>query len=846
MLNPYREILTAEGGNISGDNYRLTISYKDIILDAYNTNVIEPGDGITGADACVKSFLTEFSEVDPLTCTLAKPIFRLRYSPDTDDISGAIVPSRLEVFLINSPNSTDLDTFLSQVLEYQQSDRWAVLLERDTGSGYVPYWRGILLQDQIAEEDRSYNNVVKLTAADGLALLKSLDYDGGASGTGNTVTSAEPFYTPVKDVIRKALQTGISTDFWGASDEYLITSVNWWEDTQSYGATSDPLVTQVFDVRAFEKIVGRTDGLATLEYKTAYEVLQEFARIYLSRVYMAGGAYHFEQIPLRENQTVKENTYDKTGTQLTASIPNKSTTLNGTLDATRLAGNQFIKFPALKRVQVNLKPYSSTFDDQMELDVSAYGNSSTEGFGYIDSTIGNVIAFGSVNQRIVLNIDFDCAASWDWDSGDVVGVNASTSLGYIGMRPSVRVLLELNDINSATNYYWNGSSWQTSSTTFRSYGTDKILQIPTGTSGTYYWGPSDNVTQIFQTTDLPATGTITITLDDFKWQYLGTPTSWTNFATASTNGLKLLSGEVNLNLGTVFERGNTIRTIELLNSNVKIADNEIYAYPDIAISDGAVQTGCIMVNNGGTIVSATNWRIGNGSEDIALGALLVKQRLELQREVLEQYTGSVKMADGYDVAIVFDSKVWIASDYDLNGYSNDVNATWTKIGIVSEPSATATERNPILGELGDTRQGFFKYGGSNRIGGLPTANDLILGLAYDSTDNATRSTLPISMDTGQRNNYLVIDASSGGSGSLSETDTVAFISWTGAAGTFNLEIPDASSMDGARLEIVLDDSFDGSQDIVISPATGNIVGTTELTVNTTGRTLLRAISGNWW
>ena len=236
----YGALLQAEGGNLSGDNYRITI-----FENAFAGSVI--------------------------TATLEASLFDLRYQPTTDDISSRLCPSVLDFYIIQ--DSQSIEDIIADVLEYQQSNQYLVLVERDTGAGYYDYWRGILLQDQIQIIDQSNPTVVQFTALDGLAYLQTVKYDFN-----NTENTTEPLHTKVIDIIRNALSKGISTDFWGASDSYLVTSVNWWDDDQTYGQLLDPLYTQLFDISARVTRGARNDNFVVAEFVSCLEVVSEIAR----------------------------------------------------------------------------------------------------------------------------------------------------------------------------------------------------------------------------------------------------------------------------------------------------------------------------------------------------------------------------------------------------------------------------------------------------------------------------------------------------------------------------------------------------------------------------------------
>lgn len=802
-------LLQTEAGTRNGDNYRITI-YQD---------------GFVGT---VTSF------------TAAVPIFELDYQPSTDDIAGNLSPSVCSIYAMNESGS--LNTFINNFLDYQESNQYTVLIERDSGSGYYDYWRGILIQDTFQSEDRSGNVVQVFRAVDGLAALKFVDYEFF-----NSVTT-EPGNTPIKDMILNCLTSGITTDLWGASDSYLITSVDWWEDSQTYGALTDPLVTQVSDNRSFLDLKLRDDGLAEIEFQSCFDVLQQLARVYLANVYMADGAYIFEQIPLRENQTVKQVRYSKSGTLLGATIPNKALTISKNLDSARLAGNIYDQFPALKRVEVEMAAYGSGFDNLITLDASIYTDNQTKEFGFFDKDIGNIIGFGVFAQRLQLNVDFKVAADWAYTTGDIVKYSGSALKGWVGIRPTCNCQIKLNDVASTTDYYWNGSSWVTTPTGFTLRGADVLAYVTASVSSNLSYRPTDNVTLNITTTNLPVTGNVDITLNTFRWEYYSaiSPPTWTQFL-ATDPDVTNESGTVELQLSTKFSRGSTVRLFAIDNSDTKIEAAETLKYPDLQLRDGSVGTGCIFIFDGSNYVRGINWRIANGSEDIALGALIAKQRLEIQRSVQERYSGRVLYGLGYNYSIVFDGKVWRPMNYSFSAYYNEVNGTWVSIGVVPETVSNPTEKNPVLGNYAPNATIFGKYGGGFRIAGNSLAENLLNNIWYDDGEELGGSSTSFFMQKGQRNNYLDIKASNGTTSSADISDTIIKFRWTGSDGTHDLEIPDAADMDGGLLEIILDNTFSASTNVDIIPATGNIQGSTSKTINGANtRIVIRAINGNWF
>jgi len=805
----YGALLQADGGNLSGDNYRITI-YEN----AFAGSVI--------------------------TATLEASLFDLRYQPTTDDISSRLCPSVLDFYIIQ--DSQSIEDIIADVLEYQQSNQYLVLVERDTGAGYYDYWRGILLQDQIQIIDQSNPTVIQFTALDGLAYLQTVKYDFN-----NTENTTEPLHTKVIDIIRNALSKGISTDFWGSSDNYLVTSVNWWEDDQTYGLLLDPLDTQLFDIRAWVKRVDRNDNFLELEFLSCFEVLTQIAKTYLSRIYMANGHYVFEQIPLRSTQNVKQVFYDKSGTQLTAGLINLGQTISQDVDGARLAKNVFNYFPALKSVSVEMDAYGSNFENLASLPTIGYTASTVKEYGYFDQSIGNIIAVGNVVQSFVINSDFNVSVDYDYSASDVISYGPSAVLGYVGIRPIFTCQIKLNDLNSATDYYFDGSNWVTSVTSFIIIGASKLINVPVLNSGTIRLRPADNVTQRIQTPPIPATGNVTVTMSTYRLQKLtALPNTYTSITPFSVVNPSNWLGQIDFTLSTFFDRGNTVRIITIENSNANIADNQIYDYGKLEIRDGSLQTGSIIIEpTAGNFEACNNWRIGNGTEDIALGALLVKQRLEIQKQVIQRYDGTVMTGLGYMYAIVFDSTLWIATNYSFNAGSNRVNGSWYKIGVTTEGTNVATERNPILTNFAIGSNGFFKFAGVNTLGNLNFGPNIFGGLVLD--DGQIVSPQPYLMATGQRNNYVLVDASAGSSNSLDVDSTIVLYTWSGGNGAHDTEIPDPSTMDGGLIELRLDGSFTTGDNISVTPAAGLIRGAAELEINGANSVVfLRALNGNWY
>ena len=765
---------------------------------------------------------------------LGSTIFTLDYEPETDAIANWISPSSANIHFYE--DSDDISTFLTEILEYQQLDYYVQISTSTDDITYSVVWRGILLQDQIITEDVSRPNLITLMAVDGLSLLKDTEYN-----ITNTITTGIA-RTKVNDIIRQALQLGLDPSMWSTSDPYLTTTVNWWEDSQSYSATGDPLESLFFDVDAYKEFVEVFGDYQLSGFKSCYDVIKQFCQVFMMRIYMADGRYYIEQVSERANSNIKRVVYDKSGTQLSAGLVNFDIPLNGTSESTRLAGNLFGYFPAVKQVKAIQRFYPTRGSEQSQFVAFSpilSSISNIRDWGVFDELV--FFGTGNVNNALLFNTEFSGSILWT-----PVGL---TFTGLVSWWYEVRVKIELDDVNSTTNYYWDddNQTWNTSSTTF--YLRSRPTPYATLRSNTpigppmirYFHSIPHNFS--FSTTDLPATGRVIITIDGVRVLYSTiTATGITTAPALQTVGT---GGGFTLRLGEFSSVGDN-STFSIATSNLTtIGDEYTIDLGTIEIGDGRLSTGNILPFDGTNIQRGGNWARANETADKTLGSILVSERLRIQSDVLEIYDGVIQNPSGYAYAITFNSKRYLPLNYSFNAGRCEVTGRWFLIGrdaVVNPDLGVGT--GLINVNLADGN-GSPKFGKSNFFGDILVNKNRVGDLIFDDTE--TQMLALTSMVSGQKNNYTLIDASNTGTGSIDIDATVIKATWSGVDGTYTLEIPDAADMDGQRLEVILDGTFDDNKNLVLSPAAGNIRGATELEFNGAyTRFILRAVDGEWY
>jgi len=770
--------------------------------------------------------------------TFATPGFTLEYMPDSNDISSPIIPSYCEVFIIN--DSASVDTLITDLIAKQQADFY-ITINRDTGGGYTKYWKGVVLQDEIKELDKSKPREIVIGASDGLNLLQAVDYDFA-----NTVsaTTNNPAHTPVISIIDKCLEQALDQTLWGGSDDYLVTSVDWWETDQIYSSTADPLKDLVIDVLGFKEAkttrASLFNGLYGPEildddYLTCWEVLEQLALIFLCRIYQFNGAWHFEQIPLRSTSTTKRMKYTTSLGTPTYTKPNTYTTLDGSRKKARLAMNQSTYFPALKKVTVEQGAYGSDFTNEMVLDGSNLANTSVRDFGLYSDEYFTSAAGTQVSQALFIRVEFKNSFGFAYDNTQWVSLG---SLYQLMVMCTVDVEIKLSDAYSADVWYWDDSAnqWTTSSTTntINSYNNFKIASSPS--SGSISFNSAVGGSIIFNTTYLPATGILEITIDNLKPKYLSAlPNTYTDIPSGD---LTLGPGNIVLTVKTLLERGDTAFLYAVENPNTDINDNEIYDYPKLLISDKTVQSGHLMLNNGTSIEACDEWEVATNGNNLPLPALLVQQRLAIQSEPVETYEGQILFTEGYGEGVGFDSKFWLAHDYQFIAHTGEVSATWYKIGIynsLGNPSENPSELRTLSGNASKT------YGVAPN-----TFQDVyrrVTGVNYDSVNDVQIITAKTQLTTEIYKATTVIDASASGNSTLGTDVYWIKLSWSGGNGTYVLNMN--ALIEGQEYKIYADSTITATTIVALTPDTENINGSTEYNIDGVGIYHVVAIDGEW-
>ena len=207
--------------------------------------------------------------------------FNLTYDFDEYDRCKPIVGSRVQITLYHPIVNSAFFDAMYNFLDSEEEGEWRIEIYRDPDSANEFWWAGAIMPEQTVIPDDYPHAPVTLTAVDGLANLKGIDYNNdGAAYTGTAL---------VLEHLHNLIQKLHISDVWSATDVEL----KFFEDYigKEYkdhiaGAQNKQLENAKISHEAYYN--KDADGIK--QYFSAYEVLESLAITFNVSVFMAQGS----------------------------------------------------------------------------------------------------------------------------------------------------------------------------------------------------------------------------------------------------------------------------------------------------------------------------------------------------------------------------------------------------------------------------------------------------------------------------------------------------------------------------------------------------------------------------
>lgn len=283
--------------------------------------------------------------------------FTLTYQTDNDNRFTGLIPSEVsfDILVTEDGEQAVVNDIRGSVYGGFDMSIW----KSSDDVTYELYWAGLLLNDISPEQDISRPTRIKLTAVCGLAPLKDIDFN---VDTGYSTPSSFQTLTYFQNIFNN--QIGLQDYYWGVSDDYILTSVDWTTDTMTSVEYRDPLVASRFNFMAYVDV---DDETGTKQFKSSFELLDNVCKAWGMRCFLSDGKWHLIQVNNYDNWKAPNTHYYRiyyknSGTTIAASGSTSYTTTEGT--NIKRYGGSFDFLPILRSVETeynHLSPFDMPF-----------------------------------------------------------------------------------------------------------------------------------------------------------------------------------------------------------------------------------------------------------------------------------------------------------------------------------------------------------------------------------------------------------------------------------------------------------------------------------------------------
>lgn len=550
------------------------------------------------------------------------------YSAASDSIFAPVLGSTCSFTMVveNSTHAALIDD-----LAGAPEGRFTVVVLKDS----VFHWAGVINSPEISIQDKDYPYGFKITAVDGLALLKNYEYRQG----GTSATKYSLRYTGIDnlvDIILRCLKKlPHVVEHYASSTKFLVTAVNWYSDLHDAtpaGDVYDPLYYTEIDNRF--AVTGQSSGNA--KYLSCYDVLSAIMTAFGARIALYDGYFLVEQIEHRA-YTIDSNdnysrAYEYDGTGPTANTLTADQDVGGNQTIKKARGNTRSFVPPSKSARVK-----QNVDSLANLLAGYYFDSGT----VEDNTIEDVFGDGVNNH-----FKFSGTIEWNFDN---IGIGAAGTTPFVA-----RFRLKFNLGSKYAERlvtYDGGGNWTTGQMTWENSLT--YIEIPVALTipdvGSTWAGQTPiNLTfpaySGFTLEDL----TISLELIEVNYYILGVETlldpsdydlDWnlrdpycaTGYNPKKLKTLGLPTGAINPQT-TIYEVIGDSQNTEVFEVETMIGDR---------IGPILNQWGGLLFNDAGDYSYTSTWGARNGSRDYPIAQLLAKRLIEYFYYPKRTYRGSI-------------------------------------------------------------------------------------------------------------------------------------------------------------------------------------------------------------
>lgn len=317
----------------------------------------------------------------------------LNYKSETEDVDAHLLTSEASATFRVVDVATE--TVFAGMVEAQEL-QYRIRINR----GGVLYWVGFVLLDKVTSDFGGFPYTVTVKATDGLARLKSIDYEQG---------DLEEF-TTITDHLYHILEQVPLADYFPAGAEYLRTHTTLHPEGMAPAAANNPIERLRLSFKALRTV----DKRGRSKFRTYYQALLHILETIAGRLAFSQGRYVIAETAhyARLADDVIFFRYDQTGAALapvtTTGWGNYVEPLGsdvGAGESVVIAGGKITNLPPLRAVELTYKHFSR--QNIMPQALISFGNAesvSLENFG-TDEGAGSLSISGDLSITINPPVD---------------------------------------------------------------------------------------------------------------------------------------------------------------------------------------------------------------------------------------------------------------------------------------------------------------------------------------------------------------------------------------------------------------------------------------------------------
>jgi len=575
--------------------------------------------------------------------TLRNPPFSITWDNTGDEITTPIKSSTCSAYFYNMPDNDDVNNLLDDLRAAEEQTFYIKILK-----GSTLFWCGPILQDLYSHADE-YKTVVNIQAIDGLGRLKDIPYP-------TTFSEFETCYDQLVDLLNL---TGLN-QFWGSTDTFISSNVNWYENQMytTVPATSlEPLkVTRLHTDVFYKEEPSETSGDGQRpepETISSYEAIENILAMFGARLHLEAGRWWVLQPSAYNGTDFYLRSMRKDGTVNTTVNYTHTYTINQTNLVRANIGYDYL--PAFKQVNILHNVRSNKLLPR---------NKGFRTANYPDDDISYTLPSIQGNNNSLLKLLYQI---------NIYTTSGSATPFLFEMRAEV----EFRCIESGTSYY--------------------LRKNPT--TGKGEWSTTAGTYKVFIGSlkgDDQISGEVII--PEPPWTYATTNTINITYTTGILRGNVFTPLSIPVNIGTwlnlvILPNGADESDIFYKADNATYPlQSVVFEMPEVLIGDQSTRSqinGVEVLNASAAWVASANWKIGGSGDAQRILGLLTQTTLGMQKSPVQRITGDIHIRATSDIGFVssisFNSIVYIPISFTFTPANDGVvlSGEWVAISLVT-------------------------------------------------------------------------------------------------------------------------------------------------------------------